>query len=189
MPESIHPWKILQSAMVFDEPWYKVRQDCVELPDGTVLDDYYVSVRSDIAVVLAVSDDGTVPLVRQYKHGAQAVTLELPAGAFSDDELPLNAARRELLEETGWDSDSFVAVGVFFDDATKNTNRVHAVVATGAARIGTPHLDEVEQSAGIELVEVQLDELKGLLDSGQIAAQSSVATGYRALAWLAAQSR
>lgn len=180
----IRPWRVLESTVVFDEPWCRLRQDRVELPDGTVLDDYYVSVRADIVVIVAVADDGTVPLVRQYKHGVQSITLEFPAGAFSGEENALDAAQRELAEETGWTGETFNAVGVFFDDATKNTNRVHVVVATGATGAETQRLDATEQSAGLDVVEVQVDALKALLDAGEIAAQSSVAAGYRALSWL-----
>ena len=187
MTSTIQPWKTLESTMAFDERWYQLRKDRVELPDGNVLDDYYVSVRADIAVVVAVSNEGTVPLVRQYKHGVQSITLEFPAGAFSDEERPLRAAHRELMEETGWTSEAFDAIAVLFDDATKNTSRVHVFVATEAGRTATQRLDGTEQSAGLEVVEVQLGDLKGLLDTGEIAAQSSVAAGYRALSWLASR--
>jgi ADP-ribose pyrophosphatase len=185
MTGGIRPWKILESTMPVDEPWYTLRQDRVELPDGTVLDDYYVSVRSDIVVIVAISDDGVVPLVRQYKHGVQAVTLEFPAGTVAGAEPPLEAARRELLEETGWTCEAFTAVGALFDDATKNTNRVHMVVATGASATVAQHLDKTEQAAGLEVVEVHFDDLKSMLDAGEIAAQSSVAAGYMALSWCA----
>ena len=184
MADGIRPWRILESTIAFDEPWYRLRQDRVELPDGTVLDDYYVSVRADVVVIVAVSDDGIVPLVRQYKHGVQAVTLEFPAGAIAGGEAPLDAARRELAEETGWTGEVFEAVGVLFDDATKNTSRVHAVVAPGAGRTAAQRLEDTERSAGLEVVEVRIEDLKPLLDSGKIAAQSSVAAGYRALSWL-----
>jgi 8-oxo-dGTP pyrophosphatase MutT (NUDIX family) len=187
MAGDIRPWRILESSMAFEEPWYKLRQDRVELPDGTVLDDYYVSVRADIVVIVAVSGDGLVPLVRQYKHGVQAITLEFPAGTFSGAELPLEAAQRELVEETGWTCETFNVVGVLFDDATKNTNRVHVVVANGAGGVAAQSLDETEQAAGLEVVEVPFDDLQPMLDAGAIAAQSSVAAGYMALSWLASR--
>jgi 8-oxo-dGTP pyrophosphatase MutT (NUDIX family) len=182
----IRPWRVLDRSWAFDERWYRLRRDRVELPDGTVLDDYLVSVRADVAVIVAVGDDGTVPLVRQYKHGVEAITLEFPAGTVSDAEEPAGAARRELLEETGWTAPAFTPAGVFLDDATKNTSRVHVYVATGARRVAEQRLDDTEQAAGIEVVEVQLGDLRQLLDSGAIAAQSSVAAGYRVLSELGA---
>ena len=75
-------------------------------------------------------------------------------------------------------------MGLLFDDATKNTSRVHAVVAPGAGRTAAQRLEDTERSAGLEVVEVRIEDLKPLLDSGKIAAQSSVAAGYRALSWL-----
>ena len=64
-------WKILQSTPVFQHQWYSLRQDRVQLPDGRILDDYFVSVRPDVVLILALTPDKQVPLVRQYKHGAQ----------------------------------------------------------------------------------------------------------------------
>ena len=73
-------WKIQKSEMAIDHRWYKLRRDWVELPDGRAIDDYFVSVRPDVVLILALTPDGNVPLVRQYKHGVQKVLLELPGG-------------------------------------------------------------------------------------------------------------
>jgi hypothetical protein len=59
----VQRWRVLDRTLAFDERWYRLRRDRVELPDGTILDDYYVSVRADVVVIVAVSDTGTVPLV------------------------------------------------------------------------------------------------------------------------------
>ena len=92
----LEKWTVTDSQMALDVEWCRIRRDTVRLPDGTVLDDYYLAVRPDVAVVFAVSAAHKVPLVRQYKHGAGEITLELPAGLIAD-ETPEEAGRRELL--------------------------------------------------------------------------------------------
>ncbi|MEO1123540.1 MAG: NUDIX hydrolase, partial [Cyanobacteria bacterium J06639_16] len=95
-------WTLLRSRLVFDHRWYKVRQDEVRLPNGEIIDDYFVSVRPDVALVLPITVDREVIFVHQYRHGAGEVLLELPAGTFDpQQEAAETAALRELQEETG----------------------------------------------------------------------------------------
>ena len=85
---TIQPWTILSSQYVFEHQWYTLRQDIVQLPDGRVLDDYFVSVRRDVVLILAVTTDLTIPVVQQYKHGAGKVLCELPGGYVDAGEEP-----------------------------------------------------------------------------------------------------
>ncbi|GAB3819959.1 hypothetical protein GCM10028895_19120 [Pontibacter rugosus] len=83
---SPQPWKILKSEMVFDEKWYKLRRDEVELPNGHTLDDYYVSVRPNVALTFPLTEDNHVIFVRQYKHAAGGIFIELPGGVIDEGE-------------------------------------------------------------------------------------------------------
>ncbi|MGB7249879.1 MAG: hypothetical protein WBC73_13155, partial [Phormidesmis sp.] len=69
MQKSVQKWTTLRSTMVFDHRWYRLRQDVVSLPNGQVVDDYFVSMRPDIATVLPITASGEVVFVRQYRHG------------------------------------------------------------------------------------------------------------------------
>ena len=80
MSQDIERWKTLKSDIVFDHKWYTLRRDHVELPTGQVLDDYFVSVRRNVALTFALTDDNHVLLVRQYKHAAGEILIELPGG-------------------------------------------------------------------------------------------------------------
>ena len=179
----LEKWTVTDSQMALDVEWCRIRRDTVRLPDGTVLDDYYLAVRPDVAVVFAVSAAHKVPLVRQYKHGAGEITLELPAGLIAD-ETPEEAGRRELLEETGWTAPGVEHIGEFFDDSSKNTNLVFCLASRGAQPGDARQLDSVEAASGLEVVEFAVDELGRLIENGSIRAMSSVAAIYRALAWL-----
>ncbi len=171
-------WKTLRTEMVLDLRWYKVRREEVQLPDGRVLDDYYVSVRPEVALVFPVTAAGEVIMVRQYKHGAREVLLELPGGVCDANEPPETAARRELLEETGYEAASLTHLATLHDDPTKNTNRFHLFLAEGVQPVGEQSLDVTEN---IRVERVPLGEMKNKVLNGEIKVANSVAITFLAL--------
>jgi 8-oxo-dGTP pyrophosphatase MutT (NUDIX family) len=176
---TVEPWKVLASQNAFEHRWYVVRQDTVQLPDGTV-DDFFLSVRPDVVVVVALDQSSQMILVRQYQHGVRRRTLEFPAGTFSDEK-PEAAALRELEEETGYVPAKIEYLGRCFDNASKNTNMVHIVLALDCQPRGQQRLDLMERAAGLEVLLMPVAEVARALDDGDIAAMSSVAAGYHAM--------
>lgn len=175
------PWKILDSEMVLDHHWYRVRRDKVALPDGTVIDDYFVSVRPDVAICFAMTKDEEVLCVRQYKHGAQAILTELPAGTIQQDEAPETAASRELTEETGFRARSLSKIGTFYANPTKNTNKVHVYFAGQLENSGEQELDATE---AIDIVKIPVHRLHDFIQDGTIAVPESIACIYMGLNYL-----
>lgn len=172
------PWRVRSSRVVLDEPWYRVRVETVELPDGTVVDDYFVAERSDFALVAAITPEQELVLVRQWKQGIRAITLELPGGIVDAGEDAAAAAARELREETGYACDELRLLGAGPLDPSKETNRVHLFAGSGARRVAEQELEPTEQ---IETVLVPLGELRGLIAAGELDAPTSIAGIYLAL--------
>src|SRR5579872_3649919 len=106
-------WRVTASHYVIDTPHLRLREDTVELPDGTIVERYFVRESRGFVVIFALTPDRRVVLVRQYKHGIGRVVLELPAGAIDPGETPMETARRELSEETGYEADSMEQVRSF----------------------------------------------------------------------------
>jgi ADP-ribose pyrophosphatase len=173
MSAKIVPWNTLRSEIVFDHRWYKLRRDHVELPSGRILDDYFVSVRPDVVLVFPITSDERVVLVRQYKHAAGEILIELPGGVVdAEDAEPGAAARRELLEETGYEATELEHVLTVRDNPTKDTNRVHFFVARNVRRVAHQELDETEN---IEVLTVAKADIAAMIRCGDIHVASSVA--------------
>jgi 8-oxo-dGTP pyrophosphatase MutT (NUDIX family) len=148
------------------------------LPDGTVIDQYYVREHLGFAVVFAVTPDDEVVFARQYKHGFGEFVLELPAGAIEPGEAPLACAKRELEEETGYVAEEFEPVAEYIADPTSSTGKLYLFVARGAVPHGVRSLDPTED---IETVLVPLGRVIDEVRSGHVCTQSQVAAIYTVL--------
>jgi ADP-ribose pyrophosphatase len=173
---TIKPWKILESHNIHKN----VRIDKCELPNGMTID-WFVIEYADWATIIALTKQQEVVMVRQYRHGAQKVILELPGGAMEpEDERPLQAARRELLEETGYTSDTFIQIGCVSPNPANQTNLIYSFLALDAENVGAQHLDETED---IEVVLKPLEELIRMAKSGELFQSMQVSAVFFALAY------
>jgi len=184
MPTKLEPWRTLRSELVFDHRWYQLRRDHVRLPSGQELDDYFVSVRPHVVLTFPLTADNQVVFVRQYKHAAGQILLELPGGVVDAHETSIpGAAARELLEETGYapplPPEPLLDV---YDNPTKDTNQISFFLARDVRPVAAQHLDPTEN---IEVVLVPLAEVEGLVLRGEIRVSGSVALCLLALRRLA----
>jgi len=125
----------------------RLRADTCELPGGRTISPYYVIEEFEWVHVVAVKDTGDVLTVRQYRHAASTVCMELPGGMVDVGEEPLAAARRELHEETGHIATSWDKIGCFWANPARQNNRVHVFLASGLTKSGAQSLDESEEIA------------------------------------------
>ena len=140
----IAPWEVLDSSFVFSNRWLRVRKDVCHTNRGNVTD-YFVIERSDYVVVVALTSQSQVLLVRQYKHGVGQIMAELPAGYVDEGEDPLVCARRELREETGYEAEAMEPLATLFAAPSAASYRGHLFLATGARRVGEQRLDVNEK--------------------------------------------
>jgi 8-oxo-dGTP pyrophosphatase MutT (NUDIX family) len=159
------PWKVLKSELLLDRRWLKLRSEHVRLPNGVELQEFHVLEGVDWVGCLALTDQGEVVLVDQYRHGHGAVTRELPAGVIEPSETPEQAARRELLEETGYVAERFLPLTCVATEPSRHTTRAHFFVALGAHRAAEPCPDPSED---IRIVVLPKAELLAAVDAGQI---------------------
>lgn len=175
-------WKLLRSHLVLDSQWCKVRRDEIELPTGQVIDDFFVNVRPDIALVFPVTPDLEIVFVRQYRHGVGEILLELPAGAFNAEiEIAEVAAAREMTEETGYICDRLIKIATLYDNPVKDTNTIHVFLGKDARDSGQQLLDITEQ---IEVVLVPVAEVMDKIANGEICVSGSVAAVFLGLNYL-----
>src|SRR5690606_3102665 len=122
-------WKKLQSKYLVKEKWATLRVDTCELPDGRIMDDYYVLEYPEWANAIAITEDNEVLLVKQYRHAAGEVVLEIPGGVVDPGEAPLEAIQRELLEETGYLFTDIAKICELWPNPATGNNKTHSFLA------------------------------------------------------------
>lgn len=171
-------WKILSSEYVHRGPWATLRHDVCEMPDGRIKPDYYVLEYPNWVNAVAITEDNKVLLVRQYRHAAGVVCLEIPGGVIDSDESPEHAIRRELLEETGYQFDEVELLGSLYGNPATANNITYCFLATGGKKVAEQSLDAHEE---IIIEEYTLEEVKQLLAGFQIPQALHVSTLFYAL--------
>ncbi len=172
--ETLAPWRVLDSRPLLDRrPWLTVWEEDVELPNGLKIDGYLRLIERDYAMVFAVRTDGTIPLVYQYKQGIAGLSVDLPAGYLdTPDEPSLQAARRELREETGLTAETWLALGNPVIDSNRGNTRAHLFLALDASPAGAQKLDPSE---ALEVTFRTPAELREMVRAGVINSLASVA--------------
>jgi ADP-ribose pyrophosphatase len=159
----------------------RLRADEVELPDGTIVPNYYVRESRGFVVAFAVTDDDRIVLVRQYRYGSDSIHLEMPAGMLDGDEEPVACAARELAEETGYEVRDWQLVGAWYAEPVRSPAKEYVFCGFGARKTREPTPDPTE-TLDVELA--SFDEFRVMLTDGRIDSGFAVSAGYRVLDYL-----
>ena len=164
-------WRTIKSEELLHDYHVSVHKNKVQLPDGAVIDDFYTVTIPDAAMVAAITAEGKILLKTEFRYAIGEDVIECPAGMFEKDETdPLTVAKRELLEETGYTSDSWTYLGSTLESTSKLTNRMHLFLAKDCVQTCGQHLDANEH---LTVTEVYLDTAVGMVMNGSINANST----------------
>ncbi|MCZ4245429.1 NUDIX hydrolase [Pedobacter punctiformis] len=177
----IEKWRKIASKYLVREKWATLRVDTCELQGGAIKDDYYVLEYPNWVNAIALTEEGKMILVRQYRHAADIISLEIPGGVIDGDESPEFAIKRELQEETGYSFKTCKQIAELYPNPATSTNKTFTYFLTGGEKTHDQHLDEHEI---LNVEEYTVEEVKQLLKDNKIAQALHVAGLYYGLAEL-----
>lgn len=158
-------WKVLESEYVMKRPWLVARRDKVQLPNGVIYPEYYVLEYPTWVNVIAITKDGRFVMVEQYRHGLGGVFVELCAGCVEDGEDPLDGAKRELAEETGYTGGRWELFTVISGNPSTTNNLTYCYIARDVELTENQHLDRTEDIA-VRLLSEQ--EVRSMLERDEM---------------------
>lgn len=157
-------WRTLKSETVFQHPIIKVNRVLREKPSGQPYE-FVVFNSPDWVNVVPITPQKEVVLIRQWRHGSQETTLEIPGGIIDPGETPQEAGARELREETGYRSARLTQLGCVRPNPALFDNRCFTFLAVDAEPAGKPCLDESEL---IEVLTRPLADIPDMVKKGEI---------------------
>ena len=153
-------WETISSEYLFRRPWLTVRHDKVRLPDGRINPEFYVLEYPDWVNIIAITENGEFVMERQYRHGLDKTCYEIAAGVVENGETPLEAARRELEEETGYGGGDWKELMLISGNPSTTNNLTHCFLAEGVKKVSAQHLDSTED---LSVCLLSLDQVRQLL--------------------------
>lgn len=175
-PKELRVWETVSKKTILKHnKFLTVESHTVKLPDEQVIPDWAWIIIPSAAIVLAVTEDDEFLCFRQTKYAVEGTTLATVGGMLEPDEKPIDAAKRELLEETGYESTHWVSLGSYILDPSRGIATMHLFLALNAKQITEPNSDDLEDQ---ELLLLSQEEIDNALKSRE----------FKILAWAAVVS-
>jgi 8-oxo-dGTP pyrophosphatase MutT (NUDIX family) len=171
-PPRVRPWTRDKVATVGRFRVFDVLDATMRRPDGSLAPHpIYTFTCPDWTNVLAITEDDHAVFVWQYRHGTDALSLEIPGGVNDAGETPLEAATRELREETGYGASAWEVLATSHPNPALQGNTQHTFLARGARVVGETEFDETEEC---EVALVPVRDLAALVDEGHVTHSSTI---------------
>ncbi len=159
-------WQRLDSETVYSCRIFSLQKNRSRSPRTNKEHDFFVLDSGDWVNIIPVTADDRVVLIRQYRHGTEDFTLEIPGGMVDqEDPSPLYAARREMQEESGYDSEDIIPLGAIHPNPAIQGNRCHSFLARNVEKRFEPNFDTTEET---EVTLAPLADIPDLIRQGQI---------------------
>jgi 8-oxo-dGTP pyrophosphatase MutT (NUDIX family) len=157
-------WKTRSRRTILEHSRFLVVEEhTVELPDGRIIEDWPWVITPDFVNVVVITEGGEFLCFRQSKYAVEGITLAPVGGYLEVGEDPLDAAKRELLEEAGCEASDWVSLGQYAVDGNRGAGTAHLFLAHGARRVAEIDSDDLEE---MELISMSSDEIEAALDDG-----------------------
>ena len=184
-------WEEVSTEHIVQDEWIDFRKTAFRFPDGNIFEPFYTYSRRDYVVIVASDDEGNYLCVRQFRQGIREVTTEFPAGgieradgkqygerAMTSSEDALAAAKRELSEETGYESEEWTHLITIPSNATIADNLAHIYLARNCKKKSGQNLDEMEF---LNVEKYTAEEIEQMISAGEFKQAMHV------MAWLLTQ--
>ncbi len=161
-------WQLISATDVSPSPWFPIEKRVYQLPNGKIIDDFTVSTLADVAMIVPITTDQKIVLVKQYKPGVDEIFIQFPAGRMDDHHPQIElTAQLELEEEAGIKVKpaQLTFLGRLNGFSTKATEVVHAYLATDCQFNSTQHFDVTEE---IEVLTVSVTQLEQMILNQEI---------------------
>jgi ADP-ribose pyrophosphatase len=171
--KKLRVWEtVSKETILHHNKFLTVENHVVKLPDGEIIPDWSWVIIPSAAIVLAVTEDEKFLCFRQTKYAIEGTSLAPVGGMLESNEQPIDAAKRELLEEMGYASSDWVSLGSHILDPNRGVATMHLFLALNAKQVSEPNSDDLEDQ---ELLFLSRDEIDNALNAGE----------FKILAWSA----
>lgn len=152
-------WKLKRSDAMNDYRIFKTRRDVRVSPKTGKEHDFFVIESRDWVNIVAVTEDDDIVFINQFRHGISGITLEIPGGIVDEGENPIETARRELLEETGYSSENFIEIGRVHPNPAIFNNICYTFLALSTKKVSEPTFEGTEDIENVLYPSSKIDKL------------------------------